>query len=147
MKIVICGSMNKNGENMEKWAKHLRLYGHNVIEPHDVPYPSTHESYEKSENRKYYYEFIDSADLVLVCNDVDYIGFETACEVGYALKAEKRLAFTQYSKIDGIRALIDDLTAELWEFPPPEFWNREDYLREQLRRANEEAGVTRDKQP
>ena len=111
-KIVVCGSMDKNGGRMKVWKDHLARLGYTVINPHDVPYPHTHDPHEKAVNRKFYYKEIDDAQIILVCVDTDYVGFETACEIGYALKSGKRVIFTDYSTIDGIKALLVDHTAE-----------------------------------
>lgn len=119
--VVICGSMKKNGENMKKWAEHFRVLGYEAVKPHDVPYPRTHDPYEKSENRKFYFDRIDQAYLIIVVVDEDYVGFETACEIGYALKGNKRIVFSNYSAIDGVKALVADGTAEMWE-GIPEVW-------------------------
>jgi nucleoside 2-deoxyribosyltransferase len=110
-KMVICGSVRANGNNVRSWVTLFTNLGFQIIMPANAPHPHTHDPRDKSENRKFYYEKITEADIVLVCNDVDYIGFETSCEIGYAVALGKKIWITNPdSQIDGIRAFIFDKT-------------------------------------
>ena len=114
MIIVICGSVNKNGRYMEYWRKVFKKHFKKatIIYPFNAPYPDTHDPIEKYKNRKYYFGCLEQSTDVIICNDIDYIGFETACELGYALCKNRNIYFTNLdSEIDGVKALIKDGTA------------------------------------
>lgn len=120
-RIVICGSVRVNGDKMHMLAVKLKRGGFIVIEPYDVPFNRTIEPNKKSINMKFYYEAITNCDIVIVYSD-NHIGFETACEIGYAIGCGKKLYFTHKSDIDGIKALLicemgkilsDDIVEEL----------------------------------
>jgi nucleoside 2-deoxyribosyltransferase len=115
MKFVICGSVLAEGQSMKELADALLAMGHDVTVWMDVPYPRTHIPHEKSADRKFYYSRIDGCDAVVICNGKDHIGFETACEVGYAIARKKMLYFTHESSIDGVKALLSDGSAHIFD--------------------------------
>lgn len=104
-RIVLCGSVRINGDNMHALAIKLRKCGLTVTEPYDVPYNRTHDPHEKSVNMKFYYKAIAECNAVIVYSD-KHIGFETACEIGYTIGCHKNLYFTHEVDIDGVKALL-----------------------------------------
>lgn len=94
MKIVICGSVLRSDEEMNKLAYKLRANGNSVVCPADVPYHHTQKAEEKIENKLFYHKAIEESDIIFVYNEKG-IGISTAMEIQYALCLKKpvRLLF------------------------------------------------------
>ena len=111
-RIVICGSFKTNENKIHELAIKLKRCGFIVTELCDVPFHHTCEPIEKSANMNFYYKAIAECNAVIVYSD-KHIGFETACEIGYALGCHKKLYFTHEVDIDGIKALLASRKGEL----------------------------------
>lgn len=107
MKIVVCGSVKTNGQEMIKLAFQLKKQGHSVLSPDVVPFPHTHVPSQKTVDRHIYYKGIENGDLIIVVTK-DHVGFETACEIGYSLAFKKPLVFTHMNEVDGVKSILDE---------------------------------------
>jgi len=102
-KYVLVGSSKFSEEALE--LKHfLEKQGHEVVGiPTHVPHENNHVTPENLQRKSVVYKdfhgAIDKADVVLICNWDDRLGFNSMMDIGYAIKAGKMLELLLPTKI------------------------------------------------
>jgi len=122
--VVLCGTYG-DLQSFRRILKQLRQdYGQGNVFPNDEhlkrssPCIRAHHGRERetpetialrSELMKAYFDHIDHAELVVIVNEKkgrEYYGIGTMIELGYALAAHKRIAFTRRPRNSNIRSLM-----------------------------------------
>lgn len=98
-KVVLTGSQNKNGKEIEDWIEYFQSRGISVYSPH------IHDSGNANNQimeEAFHLQSINQCDTLIVCNSSDdgYIGDSTLFDVGYALAKEKRVIATRKPQKD-----------------------------------------------
>lgn len=91
--IVLTGSKNKNGKEVEEWVEYFNTRGINVYSPQIDKRDSVNEILEEA----YHLQAINRCDTLVVCNSAEegYIGDATLFDIGYALAKGKRVITTR----------------------------------------------------
>lgn len=96
--IVITGSREKNGSEIEAWVKYFEEHNINVYSPQIAK--TSHENLIMEEAK--HLQAVNRCDTLIVCNsNADgYIGDSTLFDIGYAIAKEKRVITTSMPQKD-----------------------------------------------
>lgn len=96
--IVITGSRQKNGFEIEEWVEHFKGHGINVYSPQITKNSKDNLVMEEAKHL----QAVCKCDTLIVCNsNADgYIGDSTLFDIGYAIAKEKRVITTSMPQKD-----------------------------------------------
>lgn len=105
-KVVVCGSFNKNLKQISELIKKLKSQGIKVLSPQNTDIINIEDGFVIFKNDKFvnnckwsiesqHLKAIDESDLVIICNYDNRIGTSTSIELGWALKAGKKIVFIE----------------------------------------------------
>jgi nucleoside 2-deoxyribosyltransferase len=119
VKIVLVGSIGKNGTYMKDLARQLTDRYQYRYQDFEVVYPGQwtdgkhiDDPVEIARIRKQYLREIETSDGVIICNETDYVGLEASVEIGYAIAKKIPLWITHDTTVDSLAALLADGTAK-----------------------------------
>jgi hypothetical protein len=123
MRIVVCGSIKRNGELIERVGRYLRRQGHTVFTPRDVPFYPSITPEQKAEDNKAYREAIKHCDAIYIVNN-GYTGPSTYGEIAQAIIQGKKIYYFTKPNPDELELLsyIYEGLAEVWQIPMGELF-------------------------
>jgi nucleoside 2-deoxyribosyltransferase len=137
VKIVLVGSIGKNGKYMNELARQLTDRYQHHHEDLEVVYPGQwtngkhiDDPVEIAKIRKQYLREIETSEGVIICNEADYVGLEASVEIGYSLAKKIPLWITHDTTVDSLAALLADGSAKRYSSKED---LRSDVLRKSLR--------------
>lgn len=125
---TICGSFNRNLQNVTKLIGILQEHGISVLSPQSTEIAGIKNGFLLFDGdnminnctwsvESIHLQAIENSDIIIVCNCRDYIGTKTSMEIGYAYKCGKKIVFIE----DNITVKDFDLPSEVGLICCPEF--------------------------
>ena len=109
-KVVVCGSFNKNLKQISNLIKKIKSQGIKVLSPKNTEIINIEDGFVIFKNDNFinnckwsiesqHLKAINESDLVIICNYDNRIGTSTAIELGWALKAGKKIVFIEDNEV------------------------------------------------